>query len=230
MKTIEDVLEEFLAEQRARLKPRTYSGYEDTIELFEDCLNGYGHQCLDTEESKLYDKLYIEEETEFCAIFGPDKIGCSEIGEFLDYFMIRKVAYGTDFMKTVGRVMRKFVKWMNEKGYMGEEEYETTAEIVDELKSELPEVSKLSDLIYNYIENNPPGDVTETRDGYFMVTKIKPGKLWLGDYMGSEETIGPVIVSDEISSICKEGWTICLNLGRTGKEWQMLESGNVYPR
>ena len=161
MKTIEDVLEEFLAEQRARLKPRTYGGYEDAIYLFEDCLNGYGHQYLDEEESKLYDKLYMEEETEFCAIFGPDKIGCSEIGEFLDYFMIRKVACGTDFMKTVGRVMRKFVKWMKEKGYMSEEEYGISGEIVDELKSELPEVSKLSDLIYNYIRNNPPGDIIE---------------------------------------------------------------------
>ena len=40
MKTIEQVLEEFLEEQQARLKPRTYGGYEETMELFEDCVNG----------------------------------------------------------------------------------------------------------------------------------------------------------------------------------------------
>jgi len=229
MKTIEQVTEEFLEEQKARLKPRTYSGYEYAIELFEDYLNGYAYQYLDEDDNKLFDKLYDGEDKEFCEIFGPDKIGPSEIGEFLDYFMIRKVAGSKDFMKTVGRVMRKFVKWMKEKGYMDEEEYGISAEVVDELKDELPEVTELSDLIYNYIGDNPPGDVTETRDGYFTVTKTEPGKLWLGDYMGSEEDIGPVIVSDEISSICKVGWTICLEMGRTSKGWEMMGSGNVYP-
>ncbi len=229
MKTIEQVMEEFLEEQKSRLKPRTYNGYEYAIELFEDYLNGYAYQYLDEDDSKLFDKLYDGGDKEFCEIFGPDKIGPSEIGEFLDYFMIRKVAGSKDFMKTVGRVMRKFVKWMKEKGYMDESEYGISAEIVDELKDKLPEVTELSDLIYNYIQDNPPGDVTETRDGYFTVTKIKPGKLWLGDYIGSEEDICPIIVSDEISSICKVGWVICLELGRTNKGWEMLGSGNVYP-
>ncbi len=229
MKTIEQVMEEFLEEQKARLKPRTYSGYEYAIELFEDYLNGYAYQYLDEDDNKLFDKLYDGEDKEFCEIFGPDKIGPSEIGEFLDDFMIRKVAGSKDFMKTVGRIMRKFVKWMTEKGYMGEEEYGISAEVVDELKDELPAVTELSDLIYNYIGDNPPIDVTETRDGYFTVIKAEPSKLWLGDYMGSEETMGPVIVSDEISSSCKVGWTICLEMGRTRKGWEMMGSGNVYP-
>jgi hypothetical protein len=226
MKTIEQVMEEFLEGQQARLKPRTYSGYEYAIELFEDYLNGYAYQYLDEDDNKLYG----EGDTEFCEIFGPDKIGSYEIGDFLDEFMIRKVAGSKDFMKTVGRVMRTFVGWMKEKGYMDEEEYGSSAEVVDELKDKLPEVTELSDLIYNYIGSTLPGDVTETRDGYFTVTKIKPGKLWLGGYRGSGEDIGPFIVSDEISSICKVGWTICLELGRTRNGWVMLGSGNVYPR
>ena len=117
MKTIKQVLEEFLEEQQARLKPKTYSGYEDAIFLFEQCLNGYAYQYLNEEDSKLFDKLYNEKNKEFCEIFGPDKIGPAEIGEFLDYFMIRKVIGSKELMKTVGRVMKKFVKWMDEKGY-----------------------------------------------------------------------------------------------------------------
>lgn len=222
-------MEEFLEAQQARLKPRTYSGYEDAVELFEDYLNGYAYQYLDEDDNKLFDKLYDREGKEFCEIFGPDKIGPSEIGEFLDDFMIRKVAGSKGFMKTVGTVMRKFVKWMTDAGYMDEEEYGISDEVVDRLKDELPAVTELSDLIYNYIGGNPPGDITETRDGYFTVTKTKPGKLWLGDYLGSEEAIGPVTVSDEISSSCKVGWTICLELGRTSNGWVMLGSGNVYP-
>jgi len=87
---------------------------------------------------------------QFCEIFGPDKIGPSEIGKFLDYFMIKKVMGSKELMKTVGRVMRKFVKWMNEKGYMLEDEFEITAKIVDEFKDELPKVKELSGLIYDY--------------------------------------------------------------------------------
>ncbi len=229
MKTIKQVLREFLKEQQARFKPRTYRGYESAICLFEHCLNGCASQNLNEKDSKLFDELYNEENKEFCEIFGPDKIGSFEISEFLDYFMIRKVMGSKEFMKTVGRVMRKFVKWMNGKGYMNEEEYENTAEIVDELKDELPKVEGLSNLIYDYIQNNPPKDFTETVEGYFMVTKIKPGELWFEDYIGPEEEIGPVFVSTEISSMCKVGWVISLELGKTIKGWQMLESGNVYP-
>ena len=130
MKTIKQVLGEFLKEQQARLKPSTYRGYEDAMYLFKHYLNDYAYQYLGEKDSKLFDKLY-DENKEFCEIFGPDKISLSEISEFLDYFMIRKVMGSKGLMKTVGRVMRKFVKWMSENGYINEEEYENTAEIVD---------------------------------------------------------------------------------------------------
>ena len=212
------------------MKPRTYGGYEDAIYFFEQCLNGYAHQYLNEKDSKLFDKLYNEKNKEFCVIFGPDKIGSSEIGEFLDYFMIRKVMGSKGLMKTVGRVMRKFVKWLNEKGYMNEGEYDTSAEIVDELKDELPEVVALSSLIYDYIQDNPPEEFRESVDGYFRVIKIEPRKLWLEDYIACGGTLGPVSVSTEISSMCKEGWVIYLELGKTSKGWQMLVSGTVYPK
>jgi len=230
MKTIKQVFEEFLEEQQVRLKPRTYGGYEDAIYLFEQGLNTYAYQYLGDKDSKLFDKLYNEKNKEFCEIFGPDKIGSSEIGEFLDYFMIRKVMGSKELMKTVGRVMRKFVKWMNEKGYMNEGEYDNSAEIVDELKDELPEVVELSSLIYEYIEDNPPEEFSESVDGYFRVAKIEPRKLWLEDYIACGGTLGPVSVSTEISSMCKEGWVIYLELGKTSKGWKMLVSGTVYPK
>ena len=46
-KTIEVVLKDFLEEQRKRLKSSTMRKYEDIIELFQSCLDGYGHQYLD---------------------------------------------------------------------------------------------------------------------------------------------------------------------------------------
>jgi len=227
MKTIKDVFNEFLAEQEARLKPRTYSGYYETIELFEDCLNGYGHNSLSIEESERFDELYGDKK-DFCEVFGPDVIDSAQIAEFLDYFMIKKVIASDTLLKTVGTVTRKLVKWLGEKGYVFEEDYDNMIDVVDKLKADMPAVAELADLIYDYIYQSSDVDFEETKDGYFKVADIKPGELWLGDYGGSKKLVGPVIVSEEISSKCKKGWSINLLLGKTGKDWQMIESGYVY--
>jgi len=227
MKTIKDVFNEFLAEQKVRLKPRTYKGYHEAIGLFEDCLNGYGYNRLSTEESERFDELY-DEGKEFCEVFGPDKITSSEIAEFLDYFMVKKVIASSTFMKTVGTVTRKFVRWLGEKGYTVKKDCKNMVDTVDDLKADMPAVADLADLIYDYIQENFYESVEETKDGYFSVADTKPGELWLEDYMRSGKVIGPVIVSDEISSKCKKGWTICLELGRVKKDWWMLGVGNVY--
>lgn len=227
MKTVKQVLNEFLKEQQDRVKPGTYRYYDDAMYFFEECLNGYAYQYLDEKDSKRFDKLY-EQGKEFCEIFGSSNIGANEISEFLDYFMVKKVMGSKELMKNVGRVMRKFVRWMNEKGYMNDEEFKITAERVDNLKDDLPKVEELASMIYHYTENTPVDDFTEKADGYFRVAKIKPGKLWLENMEGGK-SIGPTFVSNEISSQCKVGWVIYLELGKTTKGWQMLESGNVYP-
>lgn len=229
MKTIEKVLVEFLREQQIQLKSKTYRGYKDAIELFKDYLNGYAYQELKEKDSELFDKLFNEENKEFCQIFGYDKISSCQIGEFLGDFMIRKVIVSKELMRTVNRVMRKFIKWIRKKGYVDEEEYDMAAQAVDGLKNDLPKVAELSDLIYEYTEYAPPIDFTKTVEGHFPVTKIQPGKLWLRNYLEQEGKIGPVFVSDEISSLCKVGWMISLKLGKTRRGWEILESGNVYP-
>jgi hypothetical protein len=227
MKTIKEIFDEFLNEQQARLKPRTYRGYEEAISLFEDCLDGYGHNSLSPEDANLFDELY-DEGKEFCEVFGPDRITDSEIAEFLDYFMVRKVVGSNTLMEIVGRVIRKFVKWMGEKGYMDPELREAAVRTVDDLKGDLAKVAELSDLIYNYIQESPDVDFEETEDGYFSVVDIRPGELWLESYLGSDQVIGPVVVSEEISSKCKKGWVINLMLGKIGESWRMIESGFVY--
>ncbi len=225
MKTIKQVFKEFLKEQKSRLKPNTLRGYEDAIFLFQDYLNGYASQYLDKEDTELFDN----KGKDFCEIFTPGKIDSTEISEFLNYFMIRKVMGGKELMRTVSRVMKKLVKWMYEKGYMEQEDYEYSIEVADKAKDELPQCEELANLIWEYCEYGDFEEHTETVDGYLQVIKIEPGKLWFEDYMESEKKVGPVHVDHEISSLCKVGWVINLVLGKTRKGWKMLESGNVYP-
>jgi len=110
---IKDVFEQFLSEQESKLAPKTSRDYASVIELFEHQLDGYawnhladGDKAYNQAKKKgksfidLYDHTHIEE----------------NVGEFLDYFVPRKVIAGDDFiLKTCPRVIRKLLKWMREK-------------------------------------------------------------------------------------------------------------------
>lgn len=194
-------------------------------------LNNFGHQHLNKTETKRYEKLETSQDKKFWEVFGSEHLGSSEIYDFLADFMVRKVDGSRTLMETTDRVMSKLVKWLHEKGYMPDKEYEETIKIVKELKVDLPLVGEVTDLIYGYAEKHPVStDYTSDLDAYFEIVKVEPRKLWLKDYLGSGEEIGPVIVSKEISSKCKVGWTISLWVAKTGKVWRILESGYVMPR
>ena len=229
MVTIKQALKEFLKEQRARLKPATYKGYDYAIDLFVDYLDGYAYQYLDEKDAKRYDKLYTEQDKEFSDVFGPKTVDSSMVSEFLNDFMIRKVICGKGFMRTVGTVMMRLVTWMHEKGYMGDKEHEDAMARVDAVKEDLPKVAEAAELIFDYAEDSPIGEVTKTLNSYFTITRVKPGKLWFRDYMVGGKEIGPVPVSREISSLCEAGWAVSLELGKTKEGWWILQSGCVYP-
>ncbi|HII00206.1 TPA: hypothetical protein HA351_00660 [Methanosarcinaceae archaeon] len=233
-KTINDVFEEFLAEQKQNLKPQSYSGYETAMSYFERFLDVYGPERLEKEglteaDLELYEELYEEEGTEYCEIFGPGQIGYAEMEGFLAEYVILNAATSKNFLKVVGRVMHKLVQWLHEKGYMADEVYEKTNERVNELKADLPATMEVSKLMSEYATKSPRGKYTEELNSRFNIKKIEPGKLWLEDFLGSGELIGPVFVSEKISSMCRVGWTFVLWIGKKGDEWRILDSRAVYP-
>ncbi len=113
---IKQVFKEFLEEQKKRLSEKTYDDYEGIIELFEASLDEYawngisdGHRAYNDAHNKgltymdIYDHTHIFE----------------NVGEFLDYFVPRKVICGREFtLKTCPRVIRKLLKWMRDKGML----------------------------------------------------------------------------------------------------------------
>ena len=228
MKTIKEVLEEFLAEQQARLSSKTYSGYEEAIYYFEKYLNGWAHKYLSEEDKIRLNEVYEREGKKYCEVFDPEYIRALEIKDFLGYFMIRNVLASKTFLETVGKVMHKLVKWMHEKTYMSYEDYEAMNLLVKRLKVDMPVAEEVSDLLCLYALSHPVEDYSETLDDFFIITGIKPGKLWFESYSDGRNT-GPVLVSEKISFMCKVGWTICLLLAKTGNNWRILESGNMYP-
>ncbi len=227
--TIAEVLAQFLADQRKRLAPKTFAQYEYVIELLQHCLDGYAHQSLNKADAKLFDRLFNaegDEHREFCQIFGSEHI-LSNVGEFLDYFMIRKVIAGKDLLRAAGTVTKKLAAWMAEKGYAEAEEVEDAKERAAAAVRDLPQAEDLASNLRRFAENQKRGSEDDEVEDYFMLTRVEPGKIWLEAMNGRE--LGPIQVPEDISRRCTVGWTISGVVGRVGKRWRLVEAWNVYP-
>ena len=112
---------------------------------------------------------------------------------------------------------------------MTDDDYETIDKRVKELKADLPAAVEASGLISEYAVKSPHGKYDKELNSRFTIKKIESGELWLEDFESTGELTGPVLVSEEISSLCRVGWTVVLRIGKIGDKWRILESGNMYP-
>lgn len=228
--TIAEVLEQFLAEQRQRLAPKTLANYEHVIRLLEHSLNGYAHQSLDKTESALFDRLFNAkgaEHREFCQIFGPEHI-LPNVGEFLGYFMVRKVIAGKETLRAAGTVTTKLARWLAERGYAKAEDAGEAAARGGAAARDLPKAEELAALLHDVAESQERGNEEDEFEGRFALTRVERGKLWLEEMLDGLK-VGPMNVPEAISRRCRVGWSISGVVSRRGKAWRIVEAWNVYP-
>lgn len=221
-KTIDQVLDEFLTEQKERLSRGTLNKYETIVRLFKSYCEGYWPDHRD--ES---DRVTKAGGT-YCGTFGPEAITIG-YSEFLGYFMPHKVMCGKDTMQAAGTVTKKLAKWLVAKGYI--EDAEDAVEEAGRAAKELPASQDLLDLLADYADNTAVGEdeCEPLLTDHFWIERIEPGRLWLKPFTTMSQTIGPVPVSKEISQRCKEGWDISAVVGKTSKGWRFVEIWNVSP-
>ena len=226
-KPIKTVLAEFLSDQSDRLKPKTLEQYEGIISLLQASMDGYAYMDLDEDEESLWETLFNAEgaeHREFCEIFGPEKIPES-VGEFLGYFMPRKVMCGKDTLRAAGTVTRKLGKWLADKGYVGGEIADEMADSGARASKDLPAAESLSQMLDAYASSmNTP--VSECIDGHFHVTLVGSESLALDCMDGDEKMIVPV--PREAAEACQPGWTISGSVGKSTDGWRLVEIWNVY--
>jgi len=231
--TIAAVLAQFLADQRERLAPRTFIRYEQVVELLRHSLDGYAYQSLDEADAKLFDRLYNAEDKEhreFCEIFGPAHI-LSNIGPFLNYFMVRKVIAGTDLLRAAGTVTKRLATWLTEKGYARSEEASDAAERGAAAMRDLPKAKELASRLRRFADDQERGDEDDEDDeveDHFTITRVEHDKVWLEGMLDGRE-LGPIDVPEDISRRCKVGWTISGVVCRVVGRWRIVEAWNVYP-
>ena len=226
--TIDEVLLQFLAEQRERLSARTYRRYEEVVELLQDCLDGYAYQSLDEEERRRWEEEFEKnEDGAFCRLFGPEKIA-ENLGEFLDYFMVRKVIAGQELLKASGTVTGKLVVWLGERGYIDRTSAEQAGDRAREATRDLPMADRLGMLLHEVADQAPAVDPNDVDDedwveDHLEIIDAKPGKIWF------ENGVGPIAVPRKASDLARPGWSAFVTAARIDNRWHLLEVGVVYP-
>lgn len=220
-KTIDQFFAEFLADQEARLSPRTYDKYEGIIHLYRSYLESYwpGHSGKD------YDAITKAKGT-YCGTYGAKEIA-SGFSEFLGYFMPRKVIASNETMKSAGTVIKKLTKWLTEKGYIDDDG--STRELVGEVARDLHASQKLLDRLDDWLAENAPEEFGREVEGHFWIKRIEPGRIWLELMIPGEGEIGPIPVPEAITRACKVGWDVGGVVGETAQGWRLVEVWNISP-
>jgi hypothetical protein len=226
--TIDEALDAFLAEQRERLSAKTLSNYENVVSLMRSSLNGYAYQSLTGLEEKRWRKAFdAGDEEAFTRLFGPEKI-VENLGEFLGYFMVRKVMASQELLRASGTVTKKLAAWLHEQGYISERQRLEAVERGGDAARKLPRADRLGELLHDEMAKTPPFDPADIPDEHWVedslaIERVEPGALWF------EGGIGPVHVSKKASALAEVGWSVNVVLAQLRGEWRIVELGFVYP-
>jgi hypothetical protein len=225
---IDQLLEAFLVEQQERLSERTFRNYVEVVELLHHSLNGYGHSSLDRDELRRFEEAYeAGDENAFCRLFGPEKIP-EHLGEFLGYFMVRKVMAGQELLRASGTVTRKLVQWLRANGHIDAPEAHQAEERASEAARDLPVADRLGQILHDAAASAPPFDLDAVAEedfieDYLAITDVEPGRIWF------EDGVGPFEVPRAASDLARPGWSMFVTAVRAGQKWHLLEVGFVYP-
>jgi hypothetical protein len=226
--TVDRALQEFLDDCRSRLSARTVRTYESVIDLLRTFLNSYGYQYLSEAEHEAFQSAYdAGDEQAFCHLFGTEKI-VESVGEFLGYFMIRKVAASGELLRASGTVMGKLVAWLAEHGELSPEVASEAQLRARGAAHDLPRAARLAEILFDAVESAPRVNVDRLDDADYIedeltISRVESERVWF------EENIGPVKVPKAASDLARAGWSVSLALGRVRGQWRIVQVGGVYP-
>lgn len=226
--SIDEVLAGFLAAQRERLAASTYARYEDIVDLLRHCLNGYGYQSLTGAEAQAWQEAFdAGDEEAFTRLCGPERI-VENYGEFLGYFMVRKVAASKQQLKDAGTVTKRLARWLAEQGFVDTDDAEHARDRAAEAGRELPRADELGHQLFLQSQRTGlpvhPNDIPDHDwvEDHLPITRIEDGRLWFGD-------IGPVEVPTAASDVAEVGWHVTVVLARLDGAWRLVQVGAVHP-
>jgi len=152
----------------------------------------------------------------------------AHLGEFLDYFMVRKVIAGQELLKASGTVTGKLARWLSERGYVDDQSAEDASDRAREASRDLPIAERLGMMLHDVAARAPDIDPEQVADqdwveDYVQITDVEPGRIWF------EGGVGPIGVPRKASDLARPGWSLFITAARSADAWHLLEAGFVYP-
>ena len=215
VKTITQLCEEFLADQKTRLSPKTFQNYQSIIDLYQNYLESY------------WPCQKYSEKTTFCETYGPDEI-TDGFEEFTGYYMPRKVMCGQDLMRAAGTVTKKLAKWLVAKGYLTGEMAEDVVQRTSIRARDLPNTQAFLRALEQFVDNHGGMAGGNEMQDHFTVSKVEPGIIWLEPMLASVRLIS-ISVPTSVSALCEPGWDIGGIVVKVGRKWEFQEVWNVSP-
>ena len=167
------------------------------------------------------------DEGAFCHLFGPEKIP-EHLGEFLGYFMVRKVIAGPELLRASGTVTGKLVTWLAARGYIDRDSADHATGRAQDASRDLPVADRLGGLLHDVAQRAPEIDIDALDDrdwveDHLAISDVEPGRIWF------EGDIGPIAVPRQASDLARPGRSVSVTAARTAGSWHLLEVGFVYP-
>jgi hypothetical protein len=164
------------------------------------------------------------------------------ISNFIDWWLPRTVMDDTVETKAPG-VLRKWIRWCYDHQYIDESHLNEFLKALPMDKSkEILRLQKAGELLYRLhtpraaswktddcgkvVSINWKRNPDERYEGYMKIVRIEKDFGFLETRKGIQ--IGPVMIGKELAKILKIGDVLTVEIGRYGKFWRVLESGNVY--
>lgn len=226
--TIEAVVKLFIKDASAA-KGVSKADKKGAAELFMNCMNSYAHQSLSEAEQELFDHYYDldgKEHKDFCQVFGPDKIS-ENVGEFVGYFLIRKVMMPGDQMAEAAAVVAELCKWLVEQNIVSIEDAQDAIEKAERAAKLLPRAEDANRIIWELAQKCPQDAQEYIEFGHMTMTRIEKDSVWLEGDDGQE--IGPIALPKKAVQLLAPDWTINCALAKSRGKWHFAEVGNIYP-
>lgn len=214
-----------------KVSEKTRRIYEDVLYLFVESLQSDPSAVIEREDG------------EYLLCNNWDAYYGGVASYFIDWWLPRKVISSNALQVRAPGILRKWFKWCYQHNYFDEERYKDFLDALPQGKSkEVERLQKAGELLYLLHTPNPGAWITGDYDKVVSINQEKEPEAWDEGYMKiirlekdfgyfeNEEgvKIGPVMLSRELVKILKGGDVVNVEIGRYGKHWRVLGSGNVY--
>ncbi|WFE59534.1 hypothetical protein [Micromonospora sp. WMMD712] len=234
--TIEEALDNFLAEQRKFLSEDTLENYESVLGFFRYSLNEYGQMDLfEEDEKRLFEDNYARPGGKtFCQIFGPERIP-GAMGIFLSFYSTRKCIMPQGNLNAAGPAARRLANWLGIQSYgIPAVDVRRMLEDAEEFASAQRFRRKWNDLCEAGLEFDEP-EVEENFAGSLRIGAVEPGVIHFEERYEDREQEDlssalslSVSVPREISDLARPGWGIYLEAILVEDRWLASEIGNIH--